>query len=136
MVYRKDWGQPAQGGLGFARNMKAYGRKINLGINDLATTNNVVGCFMVPKDFVVINWVGPNVPAFGAGLTFSIGTPATPALFLSASTIGAAGGALPAMAATGPFTRTFLDTEVQLLVTNGVVVTAGVLEFYIYGFMV
>jgi hypothetical protein len=141
MVYRKDWGQPAQGGLGFARTMKAFGRKVNLTPTDLLTTSNVVGLFMLPENFVITGMIGPAVPAFGAGLTFSIGDTVTAVAgnvnrYLSASTIGAAGGALPAMAATGLFARTYAQpAEIQLTVTNGVAAVAGVLELYFTGFI-
>jgi hypothetical protein len=136
MVYRKDWGQPAQGGLGFARTMKAFGRKVNLSAVDLGTTNNVVGMFMVPKDFVITGMIGPAVPALGTALVLSIGDPGLATRYLSGSTIGAAGGALPAMAATGLFFRTFSDTEIQLLIaTQSSAPAPGILELYFTGFI-
>ena len=138
MVYRKDWVQPAAGEQGFARTMKAYGRKINLSTADLGTTGNVIGLFVVPANFCVINWVGPAIPAFGTALAVSIGTPASPALFLSASSALAAGGAFSGltMATTGPFTRTTSQTEVQMLITTqSSAPVAGIFELYIYGFI-
>lgn len=135
MAYRKDWVQPAAGLLGFARTMKAFGRKVNLAVADINLTNNVVGMFMIPKDFVITGMIGPAVPALGTALVLSIGDPGSAARFLSASTIGAAGGALPAMAATGLFFRTFADTEIQLLVaTQSSAPAAGILEVYFTGF--
>ena len=131
MVYRKDWGQPAQGLQGFARTMKAFGRKINLSANDLLTTGNVVGSFVVPGGFMIFGWYGQPVPAFGAGLTLSIGDPGLTNRYLSAAAMS--GVAWPAMATTGQFFRTFTDTEIQILVANGVAATPGVLEFYMYG---
>lgn len=136
MVYRKDWAQPAQGGLGFARTMKAFGRKVNLAVSDINLTNNVVGMFMVPRDFVITGMIGPAVPAFGTALSLSIGDPGLANRYLSASSIGAAGGALPAMAATGLFFRTFADTEIQLLIaTQSSAPVAGILELYFTGFI-
>ena len=136
MVFRKDWGQPQQGLEGFARTMKAYGRKVNLSSADVSTTGNVVGAFILPANFVVLGWYGPAVPAFGAGLVLNIGDAALNNRYLAASTIGAAGGALPAIAATGPFFKTLADTEVQIQI--GTQTTAagapGVLEFYLFGF--
>jgi hypothetical protein len=137
MVYRKDWGQPSQGLQGFARTMKAFGRKINLTAADLGTTNNVVGGFIVPGGFMILGWYGNTVPALGTALVLSIGDPASPARYLSGSTIGAAGGAFPAMAATGQFFRTFTDTEIQILIaTQSSAPVAGVLEFYMFGMTV
>lgn len=135
MVYRKDWGQPVQGLQGFARTMKCYGRKINLSAADLGVTNNVVGLFMLPAGFVVMDMVGPAVPALGTALVLSIGDAALATRYLSGSTIGAAGGALPAMAATGTFFRTVADTEIQLLIaTQSSAPAPGILELYFRGF--
>jgi hypothetical protein len=135
MVYRKDWVQPLAGGQGFARTQKAFGRKVNLTAADLGTTNNVVGMFFLPRDFVITGMIGPAVPALGTALVLSIGDPGNAARYLSASTIGAAGGALPAMAATGLFFRTFLETEVQLLIaTQSSAPAPGILELYFTGF--
>ena len=133
MVYRKDWNQPMQGLQGFARNMKAFGRKINITAAE-ATTNNVVGAFVVPGGFMILGWYGAPVPALGAGLTMSIGDPGLPNRYLSAAAMS--GVAFPAMLPTGQFFRTFTDTEIQLLITNGVAITPGVLEFYMFGMTV
>jgi hypothetical protein len=137
MVYRKDWGQPMQGLQGFARNMKAFGRKINLNAGDLGTTNNVVGGFIVPGGFMILGWYGNAVPVLGPALSLSIGDPAVPNRYLSGSNIGVAGGAFPAMAATGLFFRTFTDTEIQILIaTQSSAPAPGVLEFYMFGMTV
>ncbi len=135
MAYRKDWVQPQAGLQGFARTMKAYGRKINLLSADLGTTSNVVGMFVIPKDFTITGMIGPAVPALGTALVLSIGDASSATRFLSGSTIGAAGGALPAMAATGTFFKTLVDTEIQLLIaTQSSSPTPGVLELYFTGF--
>jgi hypothetical protein len=137
MVYRKDWGQPMQGGQGFARTMKCFGRKVNLSVADLGLTNNVVGMFMVPANFVITDMIGPAVPIFGPALSLSIGDPGNPARYLSGSNIGVAGGAVPAMAPSGLFFRTFTDTEIQLLIaTQSSAPVAGILELYFRGFNV
>ena len=136
MVYRKDWGQPMQGLQGFARTMKAFGRKVNLNAVDLGTTNNVVGAFLVPGGFQIVGLIGPAVPALGTALVLSIGDPGLANRYLSGSTIGAAGGVLPAMATTG-FFRTFSDTEIQILIaTQSSAPAPGILEFYLYGMTV
>jgi hypothetical protein len=134
MVYRKDWGQPAQGLQGFARTSKVYGRKVNISVADMNTLGNVVGLFMIPKDFVITGMIGPAVPAFGTSFAASIGDPGSANRYLAAVALG--GGALPAMAATGLFFRTFADTEIQLAVTTAATAAqvAGILELYFTGF--
>lgn len=138
MVYRKDWGQPQQGGQGFARTMKVFGRKINISATDLATINNVVGCFQVPAGFVLLGTYAPNVPDLdtGAALTISIGDVTLPTRLVNASAVGQAGGAFPALAAGAQFFRYPTDTEIILTATaaaaGGI---AAVLEFYLFGYM-
>ena len=135
MVFRKDWGQPQQGLEGFARTMKAYGRKVNLSSADVSTTGNVVGAFILPANFVAMGLSG-LAPAFGAGLVLNIGDAALNNRFLAASTIGAAGGAFTAIASTGLFFKTLADTEVQIQIGTQTTAAgvAGVLEFYLFGF--
>jgi hypothetical protein len=136
MVYRKDWGQPQQGAQGFARTMKAFGRKVNLSVVDLGTTNNVIGCFVVPGGFQIVGMIGPAVPVLGPALSLSIGDAGQANRYLSGSNIGVAGGAMPAMASTG-FFRTFSDTEIQMLIaTQSSAPVAGIFEFYLYGMVV
>jgi hypothetical protein len=144
MAYRKDWPQPAQGGQGFARTMKCFGRKCNINVNDMNTLGNVVGLFMIPKDFVVTGMIGPQVPAFGTSFAYSLGDAGSgrSAAYLGA-TSGAVAAALPAMAfnanplLTGQWFRTFADTEVQLTVTTAATAAqvAGILELYFTGFI-
>lgn len=136
MVYRKDWGQPQQGAQGFARNMKAFGRKVNLSAIDLGATNNVIGAFMIPGGFQVLGLAGPAVPILGPALSLSIGDPGLANRYLSGSNIGIAGGPMPTMAPTG-FFRTFSDTEIQILIaTQSSAPVAGILEFYLFGAVV
>jgi hypothetical protein len=136
MVYRKDWGQPMQGLQGFARTMKTFGRKCNISVADMNTLGNVIGLFVVPGGFMITGMIGPQVPAFGTSFTYSLGDAGSggSARYLAA-TSGAAAGALPAMASTGMFFRTFTDTEIQLTVTAAATAaqTAGILELYFTG---
>jgi hypothetical protein len=134
MAQRRDWGQPQPGGQGFHRTAKAFGRKVNLLTTDLVT-NNVVGMFKLPPFFMVLGMYGIAADLDGAaGLTLSIGEPGLANRFLSASTIGQAGGNLPAMAATGFQFMTYSDTEVQLLIAAGAATPqAGILECYLWG---
>src|SRR4029077_2773733 len=138
MVYRKDWSQPQAGPQGFARTMKVYGRSVNILVPDLATINNVVGCFVVPAGFVLTGLLTTTVPDLdtGATLTLSLGDAALPTRILNASNIGQAGGAMPAAAAGAFLYRYPIDTEIILTATAaaaGGIATA--VPIYIQGFM-
>jgi hypothetical protein len=119
MAYRKDWGQPQAGQQGFARTMKIFGRNININATELATINNIVGAFMVPAGFTLVSFVPTTVPDLdtGATLTLSIGDSLLATRLLSASTVGQAGGAMPALAATGFLYRFPTDTEIIITAT-------------------
>ena len=52
MTTRIDYTQPQQGGLGFARTKKTFGRRVNLATTDLAT-GAVTAAFKVPAGFTV-----------------------------------------------------------------------------------
>jgi hypothetical protein len=138
MVYRKDWGQPQAGNQGFARTMKVFGRNINIGVNDLAVINNVVGCFMVPAGFVLTDFLPTTVPDLdtGAALSLSLGDSLLPTRLLSGSAVGQAGGAMPALAAGGFLYRFPTDTEIILTATaaaaGGIV---AVWPIFLRGFM-
>lgn len=134
MAFRRDWGQPQPGGLGFYRTGKVFGRKVNILPTDLVASG-VVGCFILPPYFGVVGMYGvvSDIDG-GAGLTFSLGDAGMNNRFLSAHAIGQAGGTLPAMAATGFNFRTFAETEVQMTVNVAAVTPqAGVLELYLHG---
>jgi hypothetical protein len=138
MAYRKDWPQPQAGNQGFARTMKVYGRSVNVSTTDLATINNVVGCFMVPGGFVLTNLLTTVVPDLdtGATLTISLGDAATPNRLLSASNVGQAGGNMPALATTGFLYRFPADTEIIMTATaaaaGGI---AAAVPIYLQGFI-
>ena len=91
---------------------------------DLTTIGAQTALFRIPKDFVVTGWFGPAVPKLdsGATLTFSIGDngnvlqAANTARWLSASTVGQAGGALPAMLTTSLYFQYLMDTDLVLTV--------------------
>jgi hypothetical protein len=138
MAYRKDFPQPQHGNQGFARTMKVYGRSVAINATELATINNVVGCFMVPKDFVLLALLTTVVPDLdtGATLTLSLGDALVPNRLLAASNIGQAGGNMPAMAAGGFLYRFPTDTEIILTATaaaaGGI---AAVVPIYLQGFI-
>jgi hypothetical protein len=138
MAYRKDWGQPQAGQQGFARTMKVFGRSVNINATELATINNIVGVMMVPAGFTLTDFLSTTVPDLdtGAALTLSLGDALSPTRLLSASTVGQAGGAMPALAATGFLYRFPTDTEIILTATaaaaGGI---AAAWPIYLRGFM-
>ena len=138
MVYRKDWGQPAAGNQGFARTVKVYGRSINILVPDFATINNVVGAFMVPGGFVLTDVLPTTIPDLdtGATLSLSLGDALLPGRIFAASNVGQAGGAMPALAATGFLYRFPADTEIILTATaaaaGGI---AAAVPIYLRGFI-
>jgi hypothetical protein len=139
MATRRAYAQPQQGSNAFARTKKVYGVAIlPILSTDVGTINNVVACFIVPKDFVIqtITFTAPSLAA--SALTLSIGDALVPARLVSASTIGVAGGTVTTLAAGGQYYQYPADTEIQLLVAAaGVTPAAGnITNFYLEGFIV
>jgi hypothetical protein len=64
MVYRRDWGQPQPGNMGFMRTAKAYGRKVNIAAADLGA-GGVVGMFRLPPFFLVAGGTITTLAATG-----------------------------------------------------------------------
>ena len=137
MPYRKAWLQPQIGSQGFFGTQKVYGGRIPILAADVATTGNVVGLFMLPANFLIFDWISPNLPALGTALVVNIGDAGSANRYASGITTLAAGGVpLAAMAATGPFFKTTQDTEIQMTVTTQASApAAGTLEMYIRGFI-
>jgi len=136
MVYRRDWGQPQPGGLGFMRTAKAFGRKVNIGVADVSAGGGPVGMFKLPPFFLVLGAFGicPDLDTGTAALTFNIGDPGSANRFLAASTVGQAGGVINTLAATGFNYPVYSETEVMFqVVTPSNVAAAGVLEYYLWG---
>jgi hypothetical protein len=153
MAPRIAYRQPQAGGLGFARTRKVIGGAANIAAastapqaaNDLLL-NAQTALFKIPKDFVVTGWFGPAIPKLdsGAALTFSIGDngnalqAANTARFLSASAVGQAGGALPAIAAGVLFFQYLADTDVLMTITAaaaGQAAAPGPVTIYVEGFL-
>jgi hypothetical protein len=136
MAYRRDWGQPQPGGMGFMRTGKVYGRKVNLAAIDVSAGGGPIGMFRLPPFFMVLGAYGivPDMDTGTAALTFNIGDTSNAARFLAASTAGQAGGTITTLAAAGFQFQTFAETEVQFqVVTPANVAAAGVLEYYLWG---
>lgn len=139
MANRQDWRQPQVGGQGFANTGKTLGRVVTLLAADLVT-GNTVGAFMVPAGFTVtgINAVATDMDS-GAALTLSVGDAALGTRFLSASTVGQAGGVVTAFttpSATNVLWKYTVDTEIVVTCTlQGSSSVAGTLALYLIGFM-
>ena len=158
---RLAYRQPQAGPQGFARTRKVIG-----GGNPTAgpgfpaspivggSTGNAAdlalnaqtALFRIPKDFVVTGWFGPAIPKMdtGATLTFSIGDngnvlqAANTARWLSASNVGQAGGALPAILTTNLYFQYLMDTDLVMTITAaaaGVQANTTPIIIYMEGFI-
>lgn len=115
MAPRKAYGQPQAGGQGFARTKKVFGGPtITLTAADVAL-NALTALCRVPKGFVLMSLAG-SVGDLDTGttLTLSLGDAGVDNRFFSASTVGQAGGAMPALAATGLLYEFPDDTDIVL----------------------
>ena len=157
---RLAYRQPQAGPQGFARTRKVIGGgNPTAGILPASpivggstanaadlTLNAQTALFRIPRDFVVTGWFGPAIPKMdtGATLTFSIGDngnalqAANTARWLSASAVGQAGGALPAMLTTNLYFQYLMDTDMVLTVTaaaTGVQANTTPIIIYMEGFI-
>ena len=118
MVYRKDWGQPMQGLQGFARTVKAFGRKCNISLADMNTLGNSVGLFIVPGGFMITGMIGPQVPAFGTSFTLPRSAiPRQPRPLSPVPPAARRRRRCLRWRRADCFSGTFTDTEIQLTVT-------------------
>lgn len=136
MTYRKDWGQPMPGPMGFVDTMKTIGRVVTLTATDLVT-GNTVGAFKVPAGFTVTGIIAvPTDMDSGAALLLSVGDAASGVRYLSSSTMGQAATTVTALAATGLLFLNTVDTEILITCTlQGSASVAGTLALYLVGFM-
>jgi hypothetical protein len=146
MATRFAYRQPQAGSQGFARTRKVIGGAANVaggagvtGTGDLALNANVA-LFRVPKDFVVTGWFGPAFPKLdsGATLTFNLGDVGNPTRYLAASTLGQAGGALPAFPAGALYYQYPTDTDMIMNISAaaaGNQAAPGPVTIYLEGFI-
>jgi hypothetical protein len=146
MATRIAYRQPQAGNQGFARTRKVIGGAANIaaaagatGTGDLALNANVA-LFRVPKDFVVTGWFGPAFPKLdsGAALTFNLGDAANPTRYLAASTLGQAGGALPAFPAGALYYQYTAETDMIMNISAaaaGQQAAPGPVTIYLEGFV-
>ena len=136
---RRAYAQPQQGYSGDAHSAKVFGiNALPILTTDLVL-NNQVALFRVPAQFVVTDWIG-TFPALDSGgtpvLTLSIGDAASNARFISASTLGRAGGAFPAILTSAIGFMFATDTDILLTVAAAPQTpAAGNLQIFLRGFM-
>jgi hypothetical protein len=107
--------------MGFARTKKVFGNIVNIVAADVVL-NAQVAVLRVPANFVVTGLLGSIAKLdSGATLTLSLGDAAVNNRFFSASAVGQAGGAVPALAATGLLYQFPADTDVLLTATAAAV---------------
>jgi hypothetical protein len=134
MAYRKDWGQP-QGGEGFARTMKTFGRTVAISTAD-NVTGNTIGAFLVPAGFVVtgIIAVGTDMDS-GAAMLLNIGDAASGARYLSGLNTQAAVTSTT-LASTGLLFKNTVDTEILITIgTQAATPVAGTVDLRLSGYM-
>lgn len=138
MAYRKDWGQPQQGGQGFARTQKHFGRTVTIGTAD-NVTGNTVGAFMVPMGFVVTSIVAVATDMDSNGspaMAISVGDAGSGVRYLSSSNIGQAGTSTTTVASTGLLFKNTADTEILVTITTqSATAVAGTLDLRLGGYM-
>src|SRR4051812_28784770 len=101
MAPRQAYRQPQAGLQGFARTKKVFGSPVTLIAADVAL-NAQTAVMRVPKGFVLmaISGVVGDLDS-GAALLLALGDAGNNARIFAANAIGQAGGAMPALAATG-----------------------------------
>jgi hypothetical protein len=138
MTTRIDYTQPQQGGQGFARTKKTFGRRVNLATTDLAT-GAVTAAFKVPAGFTVtgIIAVASDMDSNGSPtLALSVGDSGSGTRHLSSSTIGQGGTSTQTLASTGLLYQYTTDTDILVTATTGsATAVAGTLDLYLEGFM-
>lgn len=139
MATRIDYTQPQAGPQGFARTMKAFGRRVTMTATDVAV-GNIVKAFVVPAGFVAtgIIAVATDMDTNGSPtLALSVGDAASGTRYLSSSNIGQAGTTTQTLASTGLLFAYTVDTEILITATTGAATAAaGTLDLYLIGFMV
>lgn len=138
MATRVDYRQPQAGGVGYARTMKTFGRRVTMKTTDLAL-NAVVAAFKVPAGFTVtgIIAVATDLDTGGsATLALSVGDSGSATRHLSSSTIGQAGTSTQTLASTGLLYQYTADTEILITAsTAAATAAAGTIDLYLIGFM-
>jgi len=138
MTYRRDWGQPQAGPMGFIGTGKTIGRVVTLATTDLVTANTV-GAFRVPAGFTVTGIIAVATDMDSNGtptLAISVGDAGSGVRYLSSSTIGQAGTTTTTLASTGLLFLNTVDTEILITLTVGsATAVAGTVSLYLTGFM-
>lgn len=134
MAYRKDWGQP-QGGEGFARTMKTFGRTVAISVAD-NVTSNTIGAFLLPAGFVVTGIIAVATDMdSGAAMLLNIGDAASASRYFSGLNTQAA-ITTQTLASTGLLFKNTVDTEVLITIgTQAAGAVAGTVDLRLIGYM-
>lgn len=132
MTYRKDWGQPEVGQMGFVGTMKCLGRVVTILAAD-NTTANTIGAFKVPAGFLVTGIIAvPTDMDSSTNMLISVGDAASGVRYLSSSTMGQAATTVTTLAAAGLLFLNTVDTEILVTITaQGT--AAGTIALYLLG---
>jgi hypothetical protein len=130
--------QPAPGGEGFARTMKVLGGAfVSVPADTVLNAQSIIA--IVPAGFVLQSISG-TIPKLdnGAGLVLNIGDALSGNRLVSASTVGQAGGAVPALPGGAVGYAYPADTPIIMTATTGAAtpITASIAgTFYLQGYM-
>lgn len=141
MAYRRDWGQPQVGPMGFVGTRKTIGRVVAISATD-NVTGNTVGAFKVPAGFTCTGIIASStdLDAGTNAMTLSVGDATLGTRFLNASVIGQAGTAVTAFTTVTAGTNLLflytVDTEILITFTLGATVpAAGTISLYLEGWI-
>jgi hypothetical protein len=138
MADRVAYTQPQVGNQGFARTMKTLGGPLAVLAAD-AATGNTVQVMKVPKGFVAtgVYLALTDIDTNGTPtVSVTLGDSADDDRFVTASTIGQAGGSTTTLAATGLYYEFTADTDIALKFgTGSATAAAGTVTTYLTGFM-
>jgi len=118
MAPRQAYRQPQTGGQGFARTKKVFGGPTLTLVAADVVLNAQVAVLRVPRGFVLQSMSGTVGDLdTGATLMLALGDLGNNARFFAANAVGQAGGALPALAASGLLYEFPDDTDILLTAT-------------------
>ena len=135
MTYRRDWGQPQVGPMGFESTMKTIGRVVTINTAD-NVTGNTIGAFKVPAGFTVTGIFGSATDMdSGAAMLITIGDAGSANRYVTSLNTQAAVTSLT-LAAAGLLFLNVTDTEILITIaTQAGTALAGTVTIYLVGFM-
>lgn len=135
MTYRRDWGQPQVGPMGFEGTMKTIGRTVTIAVAD-NVTGNTVGAFKLPAGFTVTGIFGSATDMdSGAAMLITVGDAGNAARYVASLNTQAPVASLT-LAAAGLLFLNVTDTEVLVTIaTQAGTAIAGTVTVFLVGFM-